>query len=244
MRGLAEICFTTHYDVNPRGLVGDTMMRVDGVSRPADDAALARYVDDVRKAHDQFFPRGLTVVLGIEFGWYRDCEEEAARIRRKFGFDYMLAGVHDIADICFCCTGRYETCFSRYSLENMVELYYRDVISAARSGLFNTIAHLDYYKKYGEKFYGPAIHEAHRPFLADVFSALIESGTAIEVNTAARRRGFDSYYPRNEIINAARRAGVDIAHIGSDAHAPDQVGYDFDLAYVFAPNTAGGGDDD
>jgi histidinol-phosphatase (PHP family) len=234
-RELAEICFTTHYDFNPKGQDGDAFMSVKGERRPANHETLALYVEDVRKAHEKFYPMGLSVLLGLEFGWYNGCEEEVIKLKERFGFDYFLVGIHEIDNICYCCTHRYEKCFSRYTLEKMGEMYYRDVIQAARSGLFNTIAHLDYYRKFGELFYGPAVHQIHQPFLPDVFSALKGSGTTIEVNTSARRKGFDSFYPQNEIINAARKAGVDIIYLGSDAHTPEHVGYEFDEASVLVP---------
>ncbi len=125
----------------------------------------------------------------------------------------------------------------------MAEAYYREVVGAARSGLFNTIAHLDYYRKYGELYYGPSVHQAHRPYMSEVFLALKDSGTSLEVNTAARRKGLNSFYPQTETINAARRAGVDVIHLGSDAHAPDQVGADFEEACLLVPQEAGGCDD-
>ena len=37
-----------------------------------------------------------------------------------------------------------------------------------------------------------------------------------------------------EIINMARKAGVRIAALGSDAHQPAQVGFDFDAAQMVA----------
>ena len=242
-RNLAEICFTTHYDVNPRSADGLGKMSVDGEQRPADHEALALYVEDVRLAHERYYPQGLSVVLGVEYTWYRGCEEDVRKLREKFDFDYLLCGVHEIEDICYCCSNMFERCFQRYSLDKMAEIYYGEVVAAAQSKLFNTIAHLDYYRKYGAQYYGPAVHQAHRPFMNELFKALRDSGTALEVNTAARRKGFDSFFPQTDIINAARRAGVDIIHIGSDAHAPEQVGADFEEASVLVPQVAGGCDD-
>jgi len=242
-RNLAEICLTTHYDVNPRSADGVGMMRVEGEQRPADHEALAMYVEDVRLAHERYYPLGLSVVLGLEYGWYQGCEEDVLRLREKFEFDYLLAGVHEIEDICYCCSHLYERCFERYPVEKMAERYYHEVVLAARSKLFNTIAHLDYYRKYGELYYGPSVHQVHRPYMSEVFKALRDSGTALEVNTAARRKGLESFYPQNEIINAARRAGVDVIHLGSDAHASEQVGADFEEACLLVPQEAGGCDD-
>jgi histidinol-phosphatase (PHP family) len=242
-RGLVELCFATHYDANPDATGNDGFISINGERRPINPENLAPYVDEVRRADERYFGEGLAVKLGLEFGWYPGCEEHVSKLRERFDFDYVLCGLHELENICFCCNTVYEKCLSRYSVERMAELYFSDAIAAAGSGLFNAIAHLDYYRKYGEKFYGPKINEIHRPYLAELFGALNASGTAIEINTAALRRGFPQSYPAVEIINAARRAEVEIAHLGSDAHAPDQVGYEFEQVAPLAPHVIEGCDD-
>jgi histidinol-phosphatase (PHP family) len=242
-RGLAELCFTTHYDANPRADDGANLISVKGKQYPVGPEPLKFYAEEVEAARDEYYPLGLSVRLGLEYSWYRGCEGEVTKLKELFPFDYVLVGIHELGDICHCCEDTFEKCFARYSLEQMVELYYAEASAAARSGLFNTIAHLDYYKKYGQRFYGPKVHLAHRPYLDELFRALIESETALEINTAARRKGFDSYYPQVEIVNLARKAGVDVIHLGSDAHLPEQVGFDFDAAAVLVPDTNRGCED-
>ena len=243
-RNLAELCFTTHYDANPASVDSSAnLISVKGEKLRATIENLAEYVKDVERAHAKYYPMGLYVRLGLEFGWYSGCEEEVSKLKRAYDFEYMLCGIHELGDICFCCSHSYEECFGRYSLEEMAAEYFAEGKKAARTGLFDTIAHLDYYKKYGEKYYGKQVHEAHRPQLRELFEALKESGTAIEINTAAARKGFSSYYPQVEIVNAARRSGVEVIHLGSDAHAPEHVGYDFDAAEAQLPQIAGGCDD-
>jgi histidinol-phosphatase (PHP family) len=242
-RGLAEICFTTHYDANPRAEDGAAYIRVKGEKKPVGLEPLKFYVEDVELAREKFYPQGLSVQLGLEYSWYRGCEPEVIRLKESFPFEYLLVGSHELGDICHCCENTFEKCFSRYSLEQMVERYFADVIAAAQSGLFDTIAHLDYYRKYGERFYGAQVHKVHTPYLDGLFRALKENNTALEINTAARRKGFDSYYPQMEIINLARRAGVDVIHLGSDAHSPEQVGFDFDAASALVPSNISGCED-
>ncbi|MBK7141268.1 MAG: histidinol-phosphatase HisJ family protein [bacterium] len=242
-RGLAEICFTTHYDSNPRSDGFANYIRIGGEKKPATPENLAPYVNDVMAAQEKFYPLGLSVKLGLEFGWYPHCEEKVTRIKEWYDFDHLMAGVHEIKDICFCAASTYEQCFANLSMEEAVADYFKQVCDAARSGLFNTVAHLDYYRKYGEQVYGPAIHRAHLPHMDAVFAALTEGRTAIEINTAARRKGLDSYFPSMELINSAKRAGVEITTLGSDAHAPTQVGYDFETAAHLIPQQIGGCDE-
>jgi histidinol-phosphatase (PHP family) len=244
-RGLAEICFTTHYDANPRADDGAAFIRVKGEKKPVGLEPLKYYAEDVEAAREKFYPLGLSVQLGLEYSWYQGCEPEVIRLKEAFPFEYLLVGIHELGDICHCCEETFERCFERYSLEQMVERYFQDATAAAKSGLFNTVAHLDYYKKYGERFFGAQVHRAHAPYLDGLFRALSENNTTLEINTAARRKGFDSYYPQVEIINLARRAGVDVIHLGSDAHLPEQVGFDFDAAAALVPSpTSGCGDQD
>ncbi len=243
-RNLAELCFTTHYDANPRSAdASANFISVKGEKLPARTENLAEYVKDVENAHARYYPMGLYVRLGLEFGWYPGCEEEVRKLRKLYDFEYMLCGIHELGSVCFCCSHSYESCFERYTVEAMASEYFSEAKRAAQTGLFDTLAHLDYYKKYGEKFYGKSVSDAHRPHLNELFAALKESGTALEINTAAARKGFSSYYPQVGIINAARRAGVDVIHLGSDAHAPEHVGYDFDAAEAQLPQIAGGCDD-
>lgn len=229
-RGLRELCFTTHYDTNPTTKGDANYINIGGKLAAATPDNLAPYVDHVRRAAEQFRPLGLQVRVGIEFGYYPGGEEQAARVRERFQLDYLLCGLHELENICFCCREEYAGCYSRYSLERMLDLYFQDMIRAAKSGVFDTIAHFDYYKKYGQAYYGEAIFTAHEQFLSDVWAALRSTNTAIEINTAALRRGFPTHYPTPAIIASAGANGVRVARLGSDAHKPEHVGWDFDAA--------------
>ena len=244
-RNLVEICFTTHYDSNPNSVDGDSgnVIRINDQLIKATPDALNAYVEHVHRAHEQYFPLGVAVKVGLEFGWYPGCEGTVAELRDRFHFDYMLCGVHELDNICYCCQHLYKMCFERYSLEQMAEKYFSEVITAARSGLFDTIAHLDYYKKFALDHYGDTVRSVHKPYLNDLFAALVETNTALEINTAAMRKGLNDYFPTAEIVNLARQAGVVVDRLGSDAHRPEQIGYDFEGASALAPAFISGCDD-
>lgn len=230
LKGLVELCFTTHFDTNPKSARADNLIRVKGEDKPATIENLAPYVDDVLAAGERYFGMGLMVKLGVEVGWYPGCEETVARLKERYHFDHVLCGIHEIEDICFCCADRYQVCFERYDLKQMLERYYSQTAAAARSGLFNAVAHLEYYRKYGEAFYGGEISEAHEAFLPDLWAALRATNTALEINTSGVRRNLKSYFPSTPILTSAKRAGVDVIFLGSDAHRPEHVGFDFDTA--------------
>jgi len=229
-RGLTELCFTTHFDTNPEARRDINIIRIGGEDKPATADNLAPYVEAVQAAHDQYYAMGLQVKLGVEIGYWPGCEEMVAKLRERYGFDHVLCGIHELEGLCFCCRHEYETCFARYDLEKMLSVYYSYATQAAGSGVFDAIAHLDYYRKFGEKYYGDAIKEKNEQFFSDLFAALNKTGTALEINTSGIRRGLSDYFPTVPVLTQAKRAGVEVAYLGSDAHRPEHVGYDFDAA--------------
>mgnify|MGYP001224242606 CR=1 FL=1 len=233
-KGLAEICFTTHYDSNPNGPAEERMMVVDGVRAPLTFDAVAKYVETVQKANDLYYPIGLEVRCGIEVGYYAGCEKLIGELFSRFEFHYKLAAIHDIEDICVCCHTRFEKCFSRFRVDEMADRYFATMEKAVQSGLFDAVAHIDVYKKYGLQFYGDAILHIHQGRIEPVFEAMVENDVGIEINTSALRKGHAEYYPSMEIINLARKIGVRIAAIGSDAHSPEDVAFDFENAAAIA----------
>jgi histidinol-phosphatase (PHP family) len=194
------------------------------------------FVDDVLRVADRYYPEGLSVKLGIEIGWFRGCEKLVERLKARYNFDYVMCGIHELDNICFCCQHSYERCFSRYSPHQVAEKYFADVQQAAATGLFDSIAHLTYYLRAGLDYYGKAVREVHRPYLQETLKTLADHNTGIEVNTSALRHGLKQYYPPMDIINSARKAGVFVNYLGSDAHRPDQVGFDFEAAVALDPD--------
>ncbi len=228
-RGLVEICFTTHYDTNPDSDAIDCFIRIDGVEYRTTPELLARYVEDVQKAHDEYFPQGLMVKLGVEIGWWDGAADVAAELRDMYPLDYVLCGIHDVGDICIC-SRKVDKHLGLISAEELVEEYFREAVRAANTGMFDTIAHLAYYRRYGTRYYGEHIEKLHEPYLDEFFEACRRSDTGIEINTSAIGHGLDQYYPQLSIVNTAKKAGVRVERLGSDAHRPHQIGLDFDAA--------------
>jgi histidinol-phosphatase (PHP family) len=122
--------------------------------------------------------------------------------------------------------------------------YFRLWMDAANTGLFDVMAHPDLVKKFGHfpSFEPDELFSECARTAADV-------GVKIEVSTAGLRKPVGEMYPGRQLLSAFRSAGV-VATVGSDAHAPDEVGYRIDAAYdalravgyrsVAFPRAAGG----
>jgi len=229
-KGLAEICFTTHYDCNPKLAPEDKVIRIDGKIKPQSIENMAEYVKEVHRAHEQFYPLGLMVRCGVEVGYYPGCEDEIQKLFSTYPFHFKLAAIHELDDINICKREAMKKTAEEMDIHEFAERYFRLVQMAVEGRLFDAIAHFDYYRKYGREFYGDELMTIHREYVPDVFESMKNYDVGLEINTSAIRRGESEYYPSMDIVNLARSAGARIMAIGSDAHHPDQVALDFEVA--------------
>ncbi len=232
--GLKEICFTTHYDNDPGFDHRVRAIVIDGRPEPLTDKAIEKYITAVKAADDEFYSFGLAVRVGIEVGYFPGCEEDTARFFDRHDFDYKLVGIHDIDRACFCSRHEAESCFAKYDIDKFADRYFELAKAAAESGLFDSIAHLDCYRRFGLAYYGNELLKIHEGRIEPVFEAMLKTGTGFEINTAAYRHDLDEFYPIMPIINMARSMGVAVRAIGSDAHKPEQVGQNLDMAAAVA----------
>src|SRR5207247_6052216 len=106
-------------------------------------------------------------------------------------------------------------------VESAWHRYFETLARAARSGLFDSLSHPDLVKIFGDRAAGFDY--------AEIADAIAESGVAVEVSTAGLRKPVGELYPHPDFLVSCRERGVPVT-TGSDAHAPDVVGRDFDRA--------------
>jgi histidinol-phosphatase (PHP family) len=230
--GLEEICFTTHYDSDPLRKEIDPFMRIDGKLVPLSADTVNRYVEDVKEADERYGPRGVSVRAGLEVDYAPHIEENLRKDLAGFDLDYRLGSVHCLDHIAITASSEAETYFKKKSCEEMVSEYYNVLGQAVESGLFDAVAHLDIYKKYGLGFYGEKILTAHQGLVEPVLELMVKHDVGMEINTGVLRKGHKEFSPGVEILDPAIRMGVKIVALGSDAHKPSQVGKGIQEAYL------------
>lgn len=167
------------------------------------------------------------VILGVEADWLpqeRPWMLAQLERARECGVTVVLGSVHFLGTWAFDDPAELPAWESRNVDE--VWLEYADTwCEAAQSGLFDVLAHPDLPKKFGQR---PSFDTA-RMFERMAMSAAA-GGALIEVSTAGLRKPVKELYPGPELLTAFRLAGVD-ATVGSDAHAPSEVGFGLDRAH-------------
>lgn len=222
--GLKKICFTTHYDADPVRKEFDFLMKVKGKIVPATPDVVNRYIGEIRKANQKYSKFGLEVLASLEVDYAPCIEKTLEKDLARFDLDYLLGAVHCLDHIAITASAEAERYFQRKNVHELCEEYYGMVTQAASSGLFQCMAHLDCYRKYGLDFYGEKIFTAHRDFIQPALEALAVNDVGIEINTAARRQGQKEFYPSKEILELAKTSGVKVIAIGSDAHKLEDLG--------------------
>ena len=105
--------------------------------------------------------------------------------------------------------------------------YFEWLGEAARSGLFDILAHPDLVKMWGGR--RPRPDGDLRRFYEIAMDGIAESGIAVEVSTAGLRKPVGELYPATAFLEMVIEAGNPIA-LSSDAHLPDHLGYGYDQA--------------
>ena len=175
---------------------------------------LEPYVDAVMTARR----RGLPVKLGLEVDYVPGREDETRALLAPYPWDYLLGSVHFVDG--FGVDGE-PRLLDAVGVEEAWRRYFELLARAARSGLFDSLAHPDLVKIFGERATGFDYSE--------VVSAIAGAGIAVETSTAGLRKPVRELYPHPDFLRACRAHGVPVT-TGSDAHSPALVGRDFDRA--------------
>jgi len=184
---------------------------------------IAEYVRRVQEAQREF--PSVKVRLALEMDFVPDIGEFTRQLAAQQPWDYFLGSVHYIGE--FNVDSRAEAWTGR-DVEGVWLDYFDLWKQAARSGLYDTLAHPDLPKKFG--FYPKremtAVYE-------DALREVKKTDVAIELSTAGLRKPCKEFYPSGEFLQIAFRLGVPIS-LGSDAHAPQDLGAGFKEAEEFA----------
>jgi histidinol-phosphatase (PHP family) len=229
--GLRHICFTTHYDLNPKRLDRDAFWRVAGQRVRVTDELMACYFDEIERAREYFSPFGLYINRGLEIDYFDGVEREVERVRGLFPIDFVIGSVHCLDDIAISEKNEAPTYFGGKTLEQMADDSMALLIKAAQVSGFDCLGHLDYYVRYGREYYGDAIDHIELEKFDQVFAALIKNNKGIEINSSPFRYGAQTFHPKPAIIERAVKAGVKIVSVGSDSHKPSQLGGGVKEAY-------------
>jgi histidinol-phosphatase (PHP family) len=176
--------------------------------------------------------------LGIEADFVPGAEDRTANLLEARDFDYVVGSVHflrdhalDMDDYSIWGSTRGSGLIQPgRSVEKVWRDYFCTLGEAARSRLFDILAHPDLVKVWGPAHPDRPVPEGDlRRYYELAMDGIAESRIAVEVSTAGLRKPAQEIYPAPAFLEMCLEAGAPVA-LSSDAHRPEEVGADYDQA--------------
>ena len=210
--GLPAIAFTEHADW---ALVHEGQHSVD----------MAGYFDAIERCRAKF--KDLRILTGVELGEPHWFPRETAEVLAAGPLDQVHGSIH-----CIRLGGRLVDA-SQFrerpgiDFHEAVREYFHETLAMVESGQpFETLAHIDYPKRYWLDGLAPYREEDYEAEIRAILVAAARTGRVLEVNTTRGR----TLCPDITVVRWWREVGGQAVQYGSDAHQPDKVAEGFKLA--------------
>jgi histidinol-phosphatase (PHP family) len=172
------------------------------------------------------FVRTTPLRLGLEMDFIPGREDRIGALLDAHAFDYVVGSVHFVGDRAVD-DDAYDIWESGTDPERIWRRYFETMAEAARSGLYDILAHPDLVKVWGR---GRPVPDGDlRLYYEPLIEAIADTGVAVEVSTAGLRKPVAELYPSDAFAEMCVDAGAAFA-LSSDAHLPDDVGHAYDRA--------------
>jgi histidinol phosphate phosphatase HisJ family len=205
-RGVREIAITDHLDFMP--------------GAPAYQYTSYKHREQVVRDAAERWAGKVTIRFGVELTYESRYEDQIREHLATHSYDYSIGSVHGMSDGPYD-RSRLASFVAGKSLAEATAPYFAEVAAAIRSGLFDTLGHLDMIKRWLVPWFSAAdfaaIPEVYEPLLV----ALVESGTALEVNASGLRHPTGETYPGPWVVARFRELGGRRVTVGSDSHLPN-----------------------
>jgi histidinol-phosphatase (PHP family) len=165
--------------------------------------------------------------LGIEADFIAGREDRMATLLEAYDWDFVVGSVHFVGEHAVDHDGYEVSDHRSQPPDELWRRYFRTLGEAARTGMFDILAHPDLVKIWGPR--RPVPEGDLRRFYELAMDGIAESGIAIEVSTAGLRKPVGELYPSRAFLEMCLDAGCPVA-LSSDAHVPEDVGRDYERA--------------
>jgi histidinol-phosphatase (PHP family) len=170
------------------------------------------------------FAREQGLRLGVEADFVPGREDRMASLLDGRPWDYVIGSVHFVGDEAVDHPDWDIWSARSVDPEKVWRRYFEWLGEAARSGLFDILAHPDLVKVWGAE--RPRPEGDLRRFYELAIEGIAEGGVAIEVSTAGLRKPVGERYPAEPFLAMCLEAGCPVA-LSSDAHVPEHVGFEY-----------------
>lgn len=213
-KGLSSICITDHLDFD---------YIVDDVLFELDKDKYFEYFENLREEYRDL----LDIRIGIETGLEPDKSKRLDDFINRHNYDFIIGSSHLVNGI----DPFYPEYFNgRTDYQAFLEYFESIKTNLKYCKNFDVYGHIDYVVRYSpNKDFNYKVFD-YCDIINEILKNLIHNGKGIEINTSGYRSGLSNPNPNTEIIKMYRELGGEIITIGSDAHRPQDIAYNFNKA--------------
>ncbi len=214
--GLRKLCFTDHMDYD--------YPHTGEISFVFDPEAYVAKLSKLKKKYE----KQIELLMGIELGLQPQVTQEVAALMNSYEFDFAIGSSHVVDYV--------DPYFPQYwegrSKEEGIRRYFESIRDNCKlfKDYFYVYGHLDYIIRYAPSADGSKADYDYKDYaelLDDVLTTILSCGKGIELNTAGLKYGLGYAHPKFQLLKRYRELGGEILTIGSDAHKPEHLCYDF-----------------
>lgn len=216
--GLKILCFTDHMDYDYPPYSPDYTFVFDPEA----------YVKKIAELKSRY-GKDIELLTGIELGLQPHISERLMNLMDSYTFDFVIGSSH-VADNM---DPYYDEYWENRSVRDGIIRYFESIIENCRSFQgFDVYGHIDYIVRYlpGQRNRTEKLDYSYTEYadiIDEVLKTIISYGKGIEINTGALKYGHSYPHPKPEIIKRYKELGGELITIGSDAHKPEHLCFDF-----------------
>lgn len=216
--GLKCLCITDHMDyLYPSSTEGEFTF----------DPKI--YFEQMTNLKDTYKDK-IDLLIGVELGLRNEPKIKHTvrdfynHLLKEYNFDFVIGSTHVLEN-----TDPYynEYWVNRSSREG-IEQYFTSIIDNTRyyNG-FQVYGHLDYIIRYIPDEIKDYKYNDYKDLIDLALITILSHGKGIECNASGLKYGLNVPHPKPEILKRYKELGGEILTIGSDAHNPVHIAYDF-----------------
>lgn len=212
MAGLTTMCFTEHMDYD------------------FDPDCKENFILDVPPYYQEFlnckekYQGQIKLHFGVELGLQPEIASKNQAFVEGFPFEFVIGSSHMVDGM----DPYYPKFQEGRTYDECVRTYFTSVVENIKAfENFDVYGHIDYIVRYLNHRPKDYDFKDYQDYIDMILKLLIEKGKGIEVNTGGFKAGLAHPNPHESILKRYRELGGEILTIGSDAHTPEYVAYEF-----------------
>jgi histidinol-phosphatase (PHP family) len=215
--GLQKICFTDHMDYDYPAMQGGRDFVFD----------MEEYTKKIAEMKKRYRGR-IEIRTGVELGLQPHLKERLNSLLQSHTFDFVIGSSHLVDHM----DPYYPTYWEGKTNQEGIHRYYESIIENCNAfDGFHVYGHLDYIIRYAPIKPEEKTVDSYGDYtdvLDECLKTILSHDRGIEVNSAGFKYGLGHPHPSPNLLKRYRELGGELITIGSDAHEPKHLCYDFD----------------